>query len=128
MTQATMSASEKEYLAEVAEKQRHIQQEQEGKDQQKQQASGSGESEKKPVQAGLTEQPEPPMPDQHLQKPGIEADMELQPHFMASAYKGSGKLEGMSALITGGDSGIGRAVSVLSLGIGFYGFLKQISG
>ena len=39
--------------------------------------------------------------------------MELKPKFMAPGYKGSGKLEGLTALVTGGDSGIGRAVSVL---------------
>ena len=39
--------------------------------------------------------------------------MELRPKFMAHDYKGSGKLQGLTALITGGDSGIGRAVAVL---------------
>jgi NAD(P)-dependent dehydrogenase (short-subunit alcohol dehydrogenase family) len=39
--------------------------------------------------------------------------MALRPHFTAPGYLGSGKLEGMSAIITGGDSGIGRAVAVL---------------
>ena len=39
--------------------------------------------------------------------------MRVRPLFMAPGYKGSGKLEGMKALITGGDSGIGRAVAVL---------------
>ena len=39
------------------------------------------------------------MPAQHLEKPGMEADMKLKPQFMAPAYKGSGKLDGMSALI-----------------------------
>jgi NAD(P)-dependent dehydrogenase (short-subunit alcohol dehydrogenase family) len=39
--------------------------------------------------------------------------MQLKPQFMAPQYKGSGKLEGMAALVTGGDSGIGRAVAVL---------------
>lgn len=39
--------------------------------------------------------------------------MELKPRFLAPDYRGSGKLEGMTALITGGDSGIGRAVAVL---------------
>jgi NAD(P)-dependent dehydrogenase (short-subunit alcohol dehydrogenase family) len=53
------------------------------------------------------------LPKQHLEKPGLEADLALKPRFMAPDYKGSGKLAGMAALITGGDSGIGRAVAVL---------------
>lgn len=53
------------------------------------------------------------MPGQQLERPGLEADMDLRPQFMAPDYRGSGKLEGLSALITGGDSGIGRAVAVL---------------
>ena len=64
------------------------------------------------VQTGVP-QPETPMPGQHLAKPGIEAQMELKPRFMAEGYKGSGKLEDMSAIVTGADSGIGRAVAVL---------------
>jgi len=64
------------------------------------------------VQAGAREQPEE-LPAQHLQKPGREADLELAPRFMAPDYKGSGKLQDMVALITGADSGIGRAVAVL---------------
>jgi len=57
--------------------------------------------------------PEPPMPKQHLDKPGLEADMRLRPRYQAPEYRGSAKLEGRAALITGGDSGIGRAVAVL---------------
>ena len=68
---------------------------------------------KKPVQAGARRQPENPMPAQHLAKPGNEHELELQPRFLAPDYVGSGKLEGMAAIITGGDSGIGRAVAVL---------------
>ncbi|HEX5344899.1 MAG TPA: SDR family oxidoreductase [Duganella sp.] len=57
--------------------------------------------------------PHPPQPAQHLDKPGLEADMQQKPEFLAPDYCGSGKLAGMAALITGGDSGIGRAVAVL---------------
>lgn len=68
---------------------------------------------RKAVQAGARLQPSTPLPGQHLVKPGLEADMMLQPNFMAPAYEGSNKLRGKVALITGGDSGIGRAVAVL---------------
>ncbi len=61
----------------------------------------------------VLEEPESPMPAQHLEKPGIEADLELQPRYEAPHYKAAGKLEGRAALITGGDSGIGRAVAVI---------------
>jgi NAD(P)-dependent dehydrogenase (short-subunit alcohol dehydrogenase family) len=67
----------------------------------------------KPMQAGAREYPVPPFPEQHLRKPGLEADLELKPMWDAPYYKGSGKLEGKVALITGADSGIGRAVAVL---------------
>jgi NAD(P)-dependent dehydrogenase (short-subunit alcohol dehydrogenase family) len=57
--------------------------------------------------------PEPKLPGQHLQKPGREADLKLAPMYEAPDYRGSEKLRNMVALITGGDSGIGRAVAVL---------------
>jgi NAD(P)-dependent dehydrogenase (short-subunit alcohol dehydrogenase family) len=64
------------------------------------------------VQAGAREQPEG-LPAQHLRKPGLEVDLELAPRFLAPDYRGSGKLQDFVALITGADSGIGRAVAVL---------------
>jgi len=64
------------------------------------------------VQAGLREQPTE-LPAQHLQKPGDEHALELEPRFLAPDYIGSSKLDGMAAIVTGGDSGIGRAVAVL---------------
>jgi NAD(P)-dependent dehydrogenase (short-subunit alcohol dehydrogenase family) len=67
----------------------------------------------RPVQTGARPYPVPPLPKQHQAKPGLESDVTPRPQFEAPAYKGSEKLLGMVALITGGDSGIGRAVAVL---------------
>jgi NAD(P)-dependent dehydrogenase (short-subunit alcohol dehydrogenase family) len=65
------------------------------------------------MQAGARRYPVPPFPGQHLKKPGKESDLELRPMYDAPHYKGSEKLLDKVALITGGDSGIGRAVAVL---------------
>jgi NAD(P)-dependent dehydrogenase (short-subunit alcohol dehydrogenase family) len=97
---------------ETVEKQREIQREQDSKDEAKAR-QGGGDKPQKGVQAGARAEPEPPLPEQHLQKPGIEAQMQLKPRFDAPGYKGSEKLKGMAAIITGGDSGIGRSVAVL---------------
>ena len=60
-----------------------------------------------------TKQPVPPFPRQHQKRPGIESEMSPRPRYKAPAYRGADKLKGKAALITGGDSGIGRAVAVL---------------
>jgi len=69
--------------------------------------------EKPAMQAGARIYPAPPLPAQHLAKPGKEADLALAPMYDAPHYKGSEKLKDKVALITGADSGIGRAVAVL---------------
>jgi len=106
-------------VRETVQRQRQIQEGIDRRDEQKQskesrqkQPSGK-QQEKPPVQAGLEQQPVNPMPAQHLRKPGNEHELEEAPRFLANEYRGSGKLEGMAALITGGDSGIGRSVAVL---------------
>lgn len=68
---------------------------------------------KKPVQAGARRQPETPLPAGRLAKPGLERNMALRPRYDAPDYAGSHKLGGMAAIVTGGDSGIGRSVAVL---------------
>jgi NAD(P)-dependent dehydrogenase (short-subunit alcohol dehydrogenase family) len=59
------------------------------------------------------QEPKPPFAEKHLEKPGRESDLEPRPRYRAPRYKAAGKLAGRVALVTGGDSGIGRAVAVL---------------
>ncbi len=57
--------------------------------------------------------PTPPFKKQYTQPPGLEANLDPKPQALNRAYKGSEKLKGMKTLITGGDSGIGRATAIL---------------
>jgi NAD(P)-dependent dehydrogenase (short-subunit alcohol dehydrogenase family) len=70
------------------------------------------ERKREPMQAGARAYPSS-FAKEHLAKPGLEAELEPRPMYQAPHYQGSEKLAGMVALITGGDSGIGRAVAVL---------------
>jgi NAD(P)-dependent dehydrogenase (short-subunit alcohol dehydrogenase family) len=65
------------------------------------------------MQAGARRYPAPPFPKQHQPKPGSDAALDPPPLYDAPFYLGSKKLADKVALITGGDSGIGRAVAVL---------------
>ena len=58
--------------------------------------------------------PEPPFPKQPQPAPGLAAHMQPRPDHGETSYHGSGKLHGRKALVTGGDSGIGRAAAIAS--------------
>ncbi|UYU30692.1 glucose 1-dehydrogenase [Siccibacter colletis] len=58
------------------------------------------------------QRPNPPFPEQQLEWPGATRDMQPVPDHGETSYKGSGRLTGKAAIITGGDSGIGRAVAI----------------
>ena len=60
----------------------------------------------------MNQQPKPPLPRQHQAMPGYTSRMRPKPDHGEASYRGSGKLAGKKAVITGADSGIGRAVAI----------------
>jgi len=67
---------------------------------------------KTPRQNPVDKYPQPPFPAQEQKMPGTEQQMDPKPDHGETTYRGSGKLTGLKALITGGDSGIGKAVAI----------------
>jgi len=61
----------------------------------------------------IVDEPKPPFLRQHQRSPGLESKLRPRPRYEAEAYRPANKLEGKVALVTGGDSGIGRAVAVI---------------
>ena len=59
-----------------------------------------------------TQRPQPPFAEQQQNWPGTTSAMQPQPDHGEQSYQGSGRLAGKKAIITGGDSGIGRAVAI----------------
>src|SRR5204862_3093670 len=59
-----------------------------------------------------TEEAKPPLPEQQQEVPGTTAEMTPRPDHGEESYRGTGRLAGKKAIITGGDSGIGRAVAI----------------
>lgn len=107
-TATRKTAATDERAARVAARQRRLQDQEKAKDVR----ASKKAAKKKVTQAGARKQPTK-MPAQTIAKPGNEHELSLSPRFLAPDYVGSGKLKGLRAIVTGGDSGIGRAVAVL---------------
>jgi len=70
------------------------------------------EQDQKPLVNPATKYPQPPFDKQPQDAPGLASKMQPVPDHGETSYKGSGRLKGRKALITGGDSGIGRAAAI----------------
>ena len=108
MTAGTRATPTAVHTTKTARKQRSVQRKVDATDRRKPKPKAPA-----PMQAGARQYPVPPFPKQHHPKPGQEWAVEPPPLYDAPFWQGSGKLAGKAALITGGDSGIGRAVAVL---------------
>ncbi len=76
-------------------------------------ASRSNERRSAAASGKPEEKPQPPFPPQHQKRPGLDEKMTPRPEFRGRQYRPAGKLVDKVALITGGDSGIGRSVAYL---------------
>jgi len=76
------------------------------------QSAAPAEATPQPLQDPTTKYPQPPFPRQSQEWPGLASRMDPRPDHGEESYKGSGRLAGRKALITGGDSGIGRAAAI----------------
>ena len=75
-------------------------------------AAPSNQDSAAPFEDPTTKYPRPPFPEQHQAWPGLASKMQPRPDHGETSYKGSGRLAGRKALITGGDSGMGRAAAI----------------
>ncbi len=76
------------------------------------QNTAAGGSTAQPVQDPTSKYPKPPFKEQPQPWPGLASKMDPRPDHGETSYKGSGRLRGRKALITGGDSGMGRAAAI----------------